>query len=183
MRSSLSWVPRRRWRHPARLLVAVTLLGAVAPVAGAGPAGAAGGDRVSVVAGFYPLAWAAAEVGGNRVVVRNLTPAGTEPHDLELTTDQRDEIEDADLVLVLGRGFQPAVEDAAAARRSGTVALLRRLPADRGPGRGDPHVWLDPVLMRAIVEEVAAALTRVDPAGEATYVRNAATVTADLDAL
>ena len=40
---------------------------------------------LDVVAGFYPLAFVAKEVGGSRVDVTNLTPAGVEPHDLELT--------------------------------------------------------------------------------------------------
>lgn len=172
-------------RRPARILLVSVLapLAALAPAARPGLAGATERDRVVVVAGFYPLAWAAEEIGGRRVVVRNLTRAGTEPHDLELTTDQRDQIEDADVVLVLGDGFQPAVEDAAAARRSGTVEILRRLPIESDLARRDPHVWLDPALMRGIVEQTAAALARVDPAGATTYARNATALAADLDAL
>lgn len=169
-----------------RPVVALMVLGAFASLTWAGfapPAGAAPRAKVTVVAGFYPLAWAAEAVGGRRVLVRNLTPAGTEPHDLELTTDQRDDIEDADVVLVLGDGFQPAVEDAAGARRSGTVELLRGLPRDRDQARLDPHVWLDPALMASIVVRTADALSRADPAGAATYAANAAKVTADLEAL
>ena len=45
----------------------------------AGPARAA--DRTSVVASSYPIAWAAQQVGGARVNVTNLTPAGAEPHE------------------------------------------------------------------------------------------------------
>lgn len=170
-------------------LVTVVLAVAVAVPLGAGPARAAR-SKVDVVAAFYPLAWAAEQVGGKRVAVRNLTPAGTEPHDLEVTPDQRDAIEDADVVLVLGRGFQPAVEDAAEARDEGTVELLERLPAAairRAGGHdgddADPHVWLDPGLMVTIVDETARALTAADPSGRARYAANAAAVTADLRAL
>ncbi len=176
----------RRRRHVLLLTAAMVSALAVSTLAMpalAVPAAAAGRGKVEVVAGFYPLAWAAEQVGGKRVVVRNLTPAGTEPHDLELTTDQRDDIEDADVVLVLGDGFQAAVEDAAEARDSGTVELLRRLPIDDRSDELDPHVWLDPGLMQSIVDETAAALTKADPAGAATYARRAATVSADLDAL
>ena len=38
-----------------------------------------------VVAAFYPLQFAAEQVGGDRVSVTSLTAAGAEPHDLELT--------------------------------------------------------------------------------------------------
>ena len=112
------------------------------------PAGAA--SRSSVVASFYPIAWAAQQVGGNRVAVTNLTPAGAEPHDLELTPDQIDEVLDAKVVFELGRGFQPAVEEAAEQRDGPTVQLL---PSRH---RSDPHVWLDPVRMASIVRTVAA---------------------------
>src|SRR5919106_4070053 len=108
-----------------------------------------GGDaRVRVVAGFYPIAWAGERVGGDRVSVADLTPSGAEPHDLELTPDQADELLDADVVLLMGEGFQPAVEDAAEQRDGPTIALLDALPASELEA-GDPHVWLDPVLMEA----------------------------------
>ena len=78
-----------------------------------------------MVAAFYPVAYAAQRVGGDRVDVTNLTPAGAEPHDLELNPDQIDKVLDADLVVDLGQGFQPAVEKAAEQRDGPTVSLLR----------------------------------------------------------
>jgi zinc transport system substrate-binding protein len=128
-------------------------------------------DRPGVVASFYPLAEAARQVGGDRVRVENLTPPGAEPHDLELTASQVAEIQDADVVLLLGDGFQPAVEKAAAGR-PGTMELLPTL----GPAAGDsddPHVWLDPVLFSAVVDHVAGALSRVEPAQRAAFAAGA----------
>ena len=115
-----------------------------------------------MVASFYPLAEAARRVGGDLVRVENLTPPGAEPHDLELTASQVADIQDADVVLVLGGGFQPAVEEAADGR-TGTVELLRVLGPAAGDG-DDPHVWLDPVLFAAVVDQVADALARAEPA-------------------
>ena len=83
------WTGGRRRAGPALVSLLVTLL------VGAAPAGAAGGDR-AVVASFYPLAYAAERIGGQRVDVTDLTPAGAEPHDLELSPDQVDEVLDAD---------------------------------------------------------------------------------------
>ncbi len=74
-----------------------------------------------MVASFYPLAEAAQQVGGEHVQVTNLTAPGVEPHDLELKPSQLEAISTADVILYLGGGFQPAVEDAirdARARRS-----------------------------------------------------------------
>src|SRR5688572_12596907 len=74
------------------------------------------GGPPRVVVGAYPLRFLAEEIGGDDVRVTNITPAGTEPHDVELTSDDLDRIEDADLVLYIGDDFQPAVERAAKQR-------------------------------------------------------------------
>ncbi|HLS64265.1 MAG TPA: metal ABC transporter substrate-binding protein [Ruania sp.] len=76
-------------------------------------AGHASTGRASVVAAFYPLQFVAEQVGGAEVDVQNLTPAGAEPHDLELTTRDVLTLEEADVVLTLS-GFQPALDDALA---------------------------------------------------------------------
>jgi zinc transport system substrate-binding protein len=98
----------------------------------AGAATNAGDDGISVVASFYPIAEAAERVGGDRVEVTNLTPAGTEPHDLELAPDDVGELEDADLVLYLGQGFQPAVAEIAERRDEGSVDLLETIDLEAG---------------------------------------------------
>jgi hypothetical protein len=55
----------------------------------------------------YPLAYAAEEVGGATVDVANLTPPGTEPHDLELSVRDAERIQRADVVFYLGRVSNP----------------------------------------------------------------------------
>ena len=139
---------------------------------------------LNVVAAFYPLAYAAGQVGGDAVTVTNLTPAGAEPHDLELSPQQVAEIAEADLVLYIP-GFQPAVDEAVA-QQAGDRALdvtqaIALLPAEDHAGEdhagedhagednadesaGDPHVWLNPLNMTTIGAEIAARLTAIDPA-------------------
>lgn len=128
----------------------------VVSLAAAGCAGGsdASGDGRTVVAAFFPLAEAARAAGGEDVDVVDLTPPGVEPHDLELTTDQVDLLLDADLVIVLGGDFQPAVEAVAADRDGPTIDVFDAL----GIETGDPHVWLDPTTMAAIAELVAVEL-------------------------
>ena len=156
---------------------------------------ASGKDKV--VAAFYPVAAAAQRVGGRCVSVANLTPAGAEPHDLELVPDEVDEIQDAKVVFVMGHGFQPAVEKAAGQRDGPTVKLLDRLGIDSAGKRVaeqdptkpvplsslDPHVWLDPVLYSRLVDAVAAELIKVDPKCKDTFERNAVTYKSEIDAV
>jgi len=168
-------ITHRRWFSCLAVLVAV-----VAVVTAAARPAAAARSRVSVAAAFYPVAYAAQQVGGRRVAVTNLTPVGAEPHDLELNSDQLDELLEAKVAFVLGSGFQPAVEKAADRRDGPTVELLPNLVdargkkvAKEGESSGlDPHVWLDPVLMSQLVGVVERGLAAADPPSAATYERN-----------
>lgn len=130
-------------------------------VAGCGAASGAKG-RTSVVAAFYPLAFAAEQVGGPKADVTNLTPPGAEPHDIELTPRDVGRLQEADLVLYLSHGFQPAVEQAIAGAHGKRVDVLAGIGLRRGvgdeAGKSDPHVWLDPVLFARVVQRVGAAL-------------------------
>ena len=112
--------------------------------------------RPTIVASFYPLAWAAERVAGNDYRVVNMTPAGAEPHDIELSPRDVEEIRDADLVVYLSGGFQPAVEDAVADRNRPSV--------DARGDDADPHVWLDPVRFSRVVAELGRALGRPEAA-------------------
>lgn len=136
--------------------------------------------EVSVVASFYPAFEAAQRVGGDRASVSNLTPAGAEPHDLELTARQVDRVAAADLLLYVGGGFQPGVERAVE-RADGTAIDL--LDVESNPIPGDPHVWLDPTLMKRVVERTQAAYTEIDPADAGGYQERGEAFGRELDQL
>lgn len=106
----------------------------------------------TVVAAFYPLAWASEQISEGRFEVVNLTPAGAEPHDVELSPRDIALVRDADLVVYAGGGFQPAVGDAVADRDGPSVDILI--------GDRDPHVWLDPVRFAGVARDIGEALGR-----------------------
>jgi zinc transport system substrate-binding protein len=151
---------------PVWLLVVLLL-------AGCGAASGAKG-KTPVVAAFYPLAYAAEQVGGSKVNVHNLTPPGAEPHDIELTPGDVGRLQQADVVLYLSHGFQPAVEQAVAAARGKRVDVLAGIGLRRGVGdevgKSDPHVWLDPVLYARVIRRIGAALG--EPAGAKSLARS-----------
>lgn len=134
---------------------------------------------LAVAAAFYPVQEAAERVGGSLVDVMDLTAPGVEPHDVELRPDQVEAIATADVVLYLGEGFQPAVQDAIADAEGVTVDLLAGLPTVEPPGGSedglsvDPHVWLDPVLYAQLVDEVRVGLARAAPEDASTFETNA----------
>jgi zinc transport system substrate-binding protein len=120
-----------------------------------------------VVTALRPLAEAIERVAGDEVVVVNLTPVDESPHELEIVGRVRDEVLDADLVVVLGRGFQPDLERLAEQRDAGTLDVLEALELpdrpDGGAGPVEPHVWLDPTFMGTIVSTLADAVADVVP--------------------
>jgi zinc transport system substrate-binding protein len=138
----------------------VLVLLAAAALAGCGGSGSAS----QVVVAFYPLAFAAQTVGGPGLRVRNLTPTGAEPHDIELTPSEVAAVQKAHLVLYLSHGFQPALEEAVRGAQGKHIDVLQGLNLRAGvgdeAGKTDPHVWLDPVLYSRIVTRIGAALGR-----------------------
>jgi len=121
-------------------------------------------DRISVAAAFYPLAYAAEEIGGDGLAVRNLTPPGAEPHDVELSARDVERIRSADLVLYLGSGFQPNFERAVEGAEGEALDLLKGLQLLSGVEGVDPHVWLDPLRYEQQARRVGDALARTDSA-------------------
>jgi zinc transport system substrate-binding protein len=125
-----------------------------------------------VVAAFYPIAFAAGQLDP-AADVTNVTPPGAEPHDLEATPRDVQDIESADIVLLMGQGFQPQLEKAAGQSASGDVVELLETPGlDLTPG--DPHVWLDPPRFEKIVTRIGEALG--DPAAAEAFNAKLATL-------
>lgn len=159
---------------------------------------------VQVAASFYPLAELAKSVGGDKVKVSNLTPAGAEPHDFEPSPRDVAAIESADMFIFNGAGFDPWATKVANDLQSSNVVVLDlsrtvqlartnkdgsvQAPADKGgsgpaDGRIDPHYWLDPVEAQGMVKGLTTALTQLDPKNKDVYLKNQRSVTARLKAL
>jgi zinc transport system substrate-binding protein len=63
-------------------------------------------NKISVVTSFYPLYFIASQLGGDSVEVINLTPAGTEPHDYDLTTGDILKIKNSRVLVLNGGGLE-----------------------------------------------------------------------------
>ena len=176
-------------------LVSIVLLAALLPgVLGACGVGGAGGSRKpTVVTSFYPLFFFTGAIAGDRMAVRNLVPAGAEPHDWEPSPKDTAAIKDAKVFVYNGAGFEawvPNVLDAAKSRDRVDVEATRGLQlVPPPPGEeaaefpNDPHTWLDPVLAGEMAARIKDALVGADPEGRAVYERNLAALQGRLQEL
>jgi len=138
-------------------------------------------SKINVVASFFPIYEFAKQVGGDRVNIMTLIPAGVEPHDYEPTIQQLQEAENADVVFFNGLGF----EDSWIGRinNDNLVDTSSLLNLSQGSKTRNPHVWLDPVLAKAQVQLIENALIEIDPNNKLYYQNNAMNFTAELDGL
>jgi zinc transport system substrate-binding protein len=148
----------------------IILITTAALAASCGGAGSVTSGDTTVVASFYPLAYAAEKIGDTTVRVTNLTPPGAEPHDVELSVRDVERVRSADVVLYLGEGFQPNLEAAVEGAEGDAIDLLPDVAIREGPPdtseTADPHVWLDPLRYATLARRIGEALDRPAAAGE-----------------
>jgi zinc transport system substrate-binding protein len=197
----------RRRLISATAVAATTALGLGALSACSSDSAAKGNtDKLDVVASFYPMAFLAEQIGGGHANVTSLTEPGQEPHDLEISTQQRAQLEEADAALFL-KGLQPAVDEAVSQTGIKTkidAATLTTLEdhgntehshegeeghaeekgqAEEEEHARDPHVWLDPVKYAEVAEGVGKAFEKADPDHAADYKKNTAALVKKLNGL
>lgn len=186
-------------------LVGVSALALVLPLSlsacGGSSDSSADSGQKKVVTSFYPLEYAAQQIGGDKVKTSDLTKAGAEPHDLDLTPQQVADITKADLTVYV-KGFQKSVDGAVSAnadskkvfdaapaaqlnlKLSDTENIGEKDDDEEGDaGSLDPHFWLDPVRYKAVVQAISARMIKDDPANKATYEANTKKLVSELDTL
>jgi zinc transport system substrate-binding protein len=181
---------------PRSLLALATLLLVAAGACGEADGPAASSGRV--IAAFYPLEFVAAEVVGSANAT-NLSPPGVEPHDLELSPSQVRSLAQADLVVFIGDGFQPAVEEVIG-ELQGTPSIdalktqddliegggaheNESVDDESEEGASDPHVWLDPARLASLGHDIAREMAKIDSDNADVYSSNAEGLENALDKL
>lgn len=156
---------------------------------GARGTNAAPDGRPLVLTTFTILADMARQVAGERVRVESITKLGAEIHGYEPTPSDLKRGSGAQMVLENGFGLERWAERFYASLRDVPHVTLTEgitplpIASDAHQGQPNPHAWMSPRLAKVYVENIRRALTRLDPAGEATFRRNAEHYNAQLDAL
>jgi len=145
-----------------------------------------GGDGIVVTVSIFPLADVVRNIGGERVRVRVLIPPGASPHLFEPAPEAFRHFSETQLFVMVGAGLEfwaekliaaTASEDLLVIRAADGVPLIQMGGHQHGGGSrpggddtelGNPHLWLDPVVVRDVARRVGQTLMRLDPehAGE-----------------
>ena len=120
-------------------------------------------DRPVVVATYSVLGAIVADVVGEVADVVVLMPDGIDPHDWHPSAKDIEAVSDADIVVANGLHLEESIEGALdEAAASGTPVFfagdhirVRTI----GEEAEDPHLWLDPLTMRDVVNALAPALS------------------------
>ncbi|CAM4233999.1 metal ABC transporter solute-binding protein, Zn/Mn family [Paenibacillus tarimensis] len=93
------------------LLLLASILLLTAACSGGNKASNDDPDKLNIVTSFYPLYFLASEIGGDRVDVMNLIPAGIEPHDWTPKSQDLTKASNAALFIYNGAGLEGWVDD------------------------------------------------------------------------
>jgi ABC-type Zn uptake system ZnuABC Zn-binding protein ZnuA len=149
----------------------------------------ANGRPVTAVATTTQVADFVREVGGARVYVHQILKPNSDPHEYEPRPSDATAVNRAQLVFQSGGDLDGWLDDVVTGGggKATVVKLLDSVRTRKGPERGsnatDPHWWQDPRNAERAVRPIRDALSRADPAGRATYARNAHAYIARLRAL
>lgn len=137
-------------------------------------------DRLKVVTTFTVIADMARNVAGEGVEVVSVTKPGAEIHGYEPTPRDIVSAADADLVLWNGLGLERWFEqfldnlgDVPSATLADGIVPIAISAGDHG-GKPNPHAWMSLTAAEVYVDNIARALSDVDPAHAAEYAANAA---------
>lgn len=183
-------------------------------------------DKLKIYTSIYPIYEFTRQVGGDKVQIINVVPAGSEPHEWEPTPKIVAEIVKADVLILSGTGVEPWAEKILKLIDPGKVTVVyagHNIELIEGIGHHhedkephdekhhnhdhdhdtsmekgqeqkgdshrheidgkDPHVWLDPLNAKIMVDNILAGLIKVDEGNRDAYLSNAETFKKGLDLL
>lgn len=157
-------------------------------------------SKLQVISSFYPLHEFSQNVGKDKVDATLLVPIGVEPHDWEPTIKDVQRMQQSDLIIINGIGFETWVDSLEENNFQGIVVdtsndismksltneheeVHEENQDEHNHSSGDPHIWLNPVYAKTQVQNIANAFSNSDPENQQFYQSNAASYIEKLNSL
>ncbi|MBC7472592.1 MAG: zinc ABC transporter substrate-binding protein [candidate division SR1 bacterium] len=144
--------------------------------------------NITVSTSFYPLYYFAQQVGGGLVTVKNITPAGSEPHEYEPTTSQTQDVYKSQLLVFNGAGLDPWASkiksdlekaNVKTIDMSSNFTILKPLETvniykntTEEKNETDPHIWLSPKMAIRQIQVIRDELIKIDIKNKDIYEYN-----------
>ena len=134
--------------------------------------------KIKIYTSIYPLYDFAKKVGGDKVDVTNLVPAGTEPHEWEISTSDIVNLEKADMLIYNGAGIENWTDKVISTLENKDIAYVKTSEGldihkigkkdsqednKHSHGSYDPHTWLSIKNAKQEMENIKNALVKYDP--------------------
>ena len=153
--------------------------------------------QITVIASFYPLYEFTKQVGKEKVEVLLLVPPGVEPHDWEPTITDLQKMLQSNLIVINGIGFENWVDDIDTVNSkvmvvdtSEGISLISDSFFQKDENKhhddyslADPHIWLNPLMAKIQVSNIADALIQIDPNNKIFYQENTKSYISKLEQL
>ena len=142
-------------------------------------------EKIPVVTSIYPVADMIQQVGGDHVEVTFVLPAGASPHTFEPKPSLLKKFSSARIFFMVGAGLEFWAEKFIDLTGPGSMTVVLSEGVDlidtTGHAHGNhdhpkkievaeersavanPHIWLDPVIAKSMVQKIMDALCEVDP--------------------
>jgi zinc transport system substrate-binding protein len=140
--------------------------------------------KSGVATTIYPFKAILQEIAGSRIEIKSILPAGVDPHTYEMIPSDLKTIQQA---AVFFYGAESLDGWAANIETQNKVELIKLVPKEylinikilhthnyKIESLGiDPHFWLDPLTVKAMIPYLVNELIKVDPSGEKDFKINA----------
>ncbi|SDO64097.1 manganese/iron transport system substrate-binding protein [Filomicrobium insigne] len=180
----MTWTGRTFNQMRGLLLCALMVVVAATPLAAATP-----GKRLKIVTTFTVIEDIVANVAGDAADVVSITKPGAEIHGYQPTPGDIVKAQSADLVVWNGfnleRWFEQFFQNLSNVPSLTISDGIKPIGINDGPytGKPNPHAWMSSSNALIYVENIRAALVKLDPANTETYDRNAADYAEKIKAL
>ena len=125
--------------------------------------------KLTIYASIYPIYDFTKKIGGEKISVYNMTKAGAEPHDFEITSKDMANLSKADLFIYNGGGMEHWIDSVKEALNIKYVDSSSNINNENNL---DPHFWLSPKNAKIQMENIKNGLIEIDSENKNYYQSN-----------
>ena len=126
-------------------------------------------DKLQIYTSIYPIYDFTKKIGGEKITVYNMTKAGAEPHDFEITSKDMANLSKADLFIYNGGGMEHWVDSV---KNALNIKYVDSSSNINNQNNLDPHFWLSPKNAKIQMENIKNGLIEINSENKNYYESN-----------